>query len=163
MKISPFLLILFCIQCGSPSEDVAIEPRVDTVYVEKEAPLQPWELSCYDEAETNLEINVCSRECLNVADSLFDLQYDKLMKRLDKGISESYIPEFHEDLKRQKRRVRSLNRAFSELEIALSRLVDHSIGDARMHPLISNSYLLDLKIYQIETFTALEEEVIHNF
>lgn len=165
MKISILFPLFLFVQCTNNQVQESITFCTDTVYIETEPTIEkkPWDLACFDEAETNLDINLCSLERFYVADSLFDEQYTKLMNRLDKGIKETYVPIYHEDLKRQKRRIRSLFYEFNNLEIALERLISHSLGDARLSPLICNSYLLSLKAFQIQLFADLEEEVIHNF
>ncbi len=171
MKMTWIIPIIIFIQCTHEIEEMQQPQNVyltDTIYIEKEfvPEKMPWELECIDSAWTNLDMNVCSLECLEVADSVLEEKYndilksyeEKLLKTKDQDYVEIY-PDHTESLKKQKQDFKKLSRKFKELRTTLEALINNAMGDARLTHLYRNSYILGIVENQIELYDNLEREI----
>jgi len=129
----------------------------------------PWETGC-DSLTTQTEMNICSYEKLQIADSILNSYYDSLIKYVDLqyqselkvliDTSASFEKEYLQQLKEQKETIIKSREDFKIFLNSTTDIIDYQYKGGTMRPMAVNMYALDLTVNQIKVLINLMDEII---
>lgn len=129
----------------------------------------PWETGC-DSLTTQTEMNICSYEKFQIADSILKIYYDSLIKYVDlqyqtelkdfKDTSDSFEKEYLQQLKEQKEAIIKSSEDFKTFLNSTTDIIDYQYKGGTMRPMAVNIYALDLTVNQIRVLINLMNEII---
>ena len=136
-----WILVPVLVQC-SRQHDEQIKTEIiykpDTVYVEKneKEANYPWDLECNESADTQTDMNICSRDCSIIADSLTEKMYLDVLTIYDKKIEESIDAVYYRD---QKARIKIIHEHFKTIRTTASDYKYEAYEGGTIAPLMVNS------------------------
>ncbi len=129
---------------------------------------EPWNIGC-DTMHSQLEMNVCSYESLNIADSILTDLYDNLTETLDtKFDSEKRLLSAPNDtiqleyinlIARQLVNLRQSREDFYKFRESSASVIELQYSGGSMQPLATNNHMLLITINQIEIMRLTNEEL----
>ena len=129
----------------------------------------PWETGC-DSLTTQTEMNICSAEKLDIADSILNLYYNKLIIYVDseyinelktsEDTTDNFERKYLNQLKGQKEAIIQSKADFEEFLNSTTDIIDYQYKGGSMNPLAVNTYALNLTVNQIKVLIDLMEEII---
>jgi uncharacterized protein YecT (DUF1311 family) len=130
----------------------------------------PWNIGC-DTMQSQLEMNVCSLESFNIADSILTEKYASLIIHLDSiihseqnkaGSSKDKMNFVYlEQLKSQRSSVIASQKAFIKFRDSFTSIIEYEYSGGSMQPLAVNNYALKLTVNQLEILTEITDEITH--
>ncbi len=129
----------------------------------------PWETGC-DSLMTQMEMNICSGEKFQIADSILNYYYKKLIKYIDrqyknelkefKDTTDNDQKEYLIQLKAQKKAIIKSENDFLNFRNSTISIIDFQYKGGSMRPMMVNMYALDLTVNQIKILIKLKDEII---
>lgn len=161
MKIilSLFIILLSVISCNNNNTSQKISSKSDKIensHVTISEPKSfPWEIGC-DTADTQYEMNVCSLESFQIADSVLQNKYKEILSELEKNYKKENSYEkssiqikYLKTLKHEIDEFKKSKLIFENYCENLARIPELQCDGCSSGPYMQNSLLLKLTINQI--------------
>lgn len=127
----------------------------------------PWETGC-DSLTSTLEMNLCSAQKFEIADSMLTNYYQRLEKRLDEQIAasrkmarggEKLEKQYLEDLKAQKKAVLKAKEEFGIFRDHMLEVIHYQYKGGTLRPLFMNVYGLELTVNQLKIVEQMLDDI----
>lgn len=141
----------------------------NTVFCQVNFDKAPWDNGCDTIDGTQFEMNLCSLERYNIADSILTLQYNLLVNYLDSSYNAEIISTSPADkrelvyitrLKEQKSSLIEVEKKFIEYRDNFTNIVSNEYYGGSIRPLMINIYALEITVNHLRTLIKLSEELI---
>jgi uncharacterized protein YecT (DUF1311 family) len=129
----------------------------------------PWEIGC-DTLQSQMEMNICSGEALDIADSLLTIAFNRLINHLDsvynlekQNISsddDKILLDYLDNLKKKKEAVIASRNDFIKYRNSMTEIISYQYSGGSMRPLAENMLALQLTVNQLKSLTIMTKEII---
>lgn len=131
----------------------------------------PWNTGCDTSGFTQYEMNMCSKEKFDIADSVLNSQYDEVISYMESNMKRhftKYILSFSSSQLEeyvyffiQKNQVIKSKSDFLTFRKSITEIIAKEYEGGTMMGMAMCNYSLDLTVNQIKILEKLQDEIIH--